>query len=61
MSLPHRQIVARISEELGIYVITLYKLSGDNLVAEAPINLIDTGQQMEEDLVVAGGGGGGIQ
>ena len=25
MSPPHRQSVARISEELGIYVITLYK------------------------------------
>jgi transposase-like protein len=25
MSPPHRQIVARISEELGIHVITLYK------------------------------------
>ena len=30
MGPPHRQSVAEISQELGIHVITLYKLSGDS-------------------------------
>ena len=49
MSPPMRQSVARISEELGIHVMTLYKWRKIWRL------------QGEEDLATAGGGGAGIR